>query len=148
MKRRIDIPRRRGQRRHSDDMWVYVAGPYRGKDKKETMANVQDARVAAIRVCRLGGFAVTPHLLCAGFDFENGLSDGDLKRAGQDGHNFWLSNMLDLLRQCDVVYVFNNSPTSKGTHKEIELAQFLDIPIVYTEQALYQLIIGEETNAD
>lgn len=148
MKRSPNSLRRRGQRRHSDSLWVYVAGPYRGKNKQETMANVQDARVAAIRVCRLGGFAVTPHLLCAGFDFEDGLTDGDLKRAGQDGHNFWLSNMLDLLRQCDVVYVFNNSPTSKGTHREIELAQSLNIPVVYTEQALYQLIIGEDTNAD
>lgn len=148
MKRRIDVLRRRGQRRHSDDLWVYIAGPYRGKNKKETMDNVQAARVAAIRVCRLGGFAVTPHLLCAGFDFEAGLDDRALELIGRDGHNFWLNNLLDLLRQCDVVYVHHNSPNSHGTQEEVKLAQFLNIPVVYTEQALYRLMIGEETNAD
>lgn len=140
--------RRRGMRRHSDSKWIYVAGPYRGINYEQTMENVKAARHAAIRVCRLGGFAVTPHLLCAGFDFEDGLSNADLERSGQGGHHFWLDNLLDLLRVCDVVYVFNNKADSKGTQAEIALANKLGIPVVYTETALYALIIGEDTNAE
>lgn len=140
--------RRRGMRRHSDSKWIYCAGPYRGKSYVQTMENVQAARTAAIRVCRLGGFAVTPHLLCSGFDFEEGLDNGTLEKLGRGGHHFWLDNLLDLLRVCDAVYVFGDSSSSEGTRTEIELAKALNIPVFYTEILLHQFLIGEETNAD
>lgn len=121
-------------RRHSPFKRVYLAGPYRGIDKAHTTANIQDARTHAIRVHKLGGFAITPHLLCALFDYD--IPDTFLEQSGRGGHRYWLDGLLDLLLYCDCVYVFNADPNSKGTAAEIDLATRNGIPVFYTEQEL------------
>ena len=125
-------------RRFSTHPRVYVAGPYRAPTPDQTRVNIETARAAALRVVNLGGFPVTPHLLCGMFDYD--IPDARLDQLGLGGHRFWLDGLLDLLLYCDCVLVFDNVNYSAGTEAEVELAHIHGIPVFYTAAELTQFI--------
>lgn len=110
---------------------VYIAGPYRGPTKQDIESNIQDARAAAISVCKLGFYPVCPHLNTAHFD-----------RYASDG--FFLEGTAQLLLKCDAVLVLKGYERSAGTTSEIAMAEREGIPIAFTLEALDTIITDQE----
>lgn len=97
---------------------VYICSPYRGDVER----NVSNAR----RYCRLavdeGCIPIAPHIYFTQF-----LDDAD-ERQRTTG----IEAGIELLLECDEVWVFGE-PT-EGMRKEIECAQYNDIPVYIHEQ--------------
>jgi hypothetical protein len=104
---------------------VYIAGPYRGCNAWVVENNIRRAEAAAMQVMASSGLdygsipnmvAVCPHSMYRYFD-------------GTLTQQFWLDATEELLRVCDIVYVFGRSEGSAGTTHEIRVAERLGIPV-------------------
>jgi hypothetical protein len=94
---------------------VYIAGPFRGASQWEQTLNIRLAETAALSVWRAGHVAICPHLNTA--NFQGALPD-----------EVWLKGDLEILKRCDGVLVVGDWSKSKGTLKEVKLADALNIP--------------------
>lgn len=97
----------------------YICGPYRAAFEDDVLTNILSARREAEFVIRSGGSALCPHLNTA-------LMGGIVP-----DENFLAMDLI-LLARCDVVYAIQNFQYSKGAKAEIEFAQKLGIPVVFS----------------
>ena len=105
---------------------VYVAGPYSG----DTDANIAKALFYADQLLEVGYVPYVPHLshywnLEYSHDYET-----------------WMGQCLEWVARCDaLVRVPGKSP---GADREVEHANYLNIPVFYTLQELYEYKPKEE----
>lgn len=96
---------------------IYIAGPYRGNNESDVLANILRAREYAIEVWKHGGVALCPHLntaLMGGLISDGTFLDGD----------------IELLSRCDALYLIRNSESSWGTQAELRFATEGSIPVL------------------
>lgn len=111
-------------------MLVYFAAPYSGHaDKEQLMLDFMTIS-GRYMLTYPGQHAVSPLF--------NHYSLKHVPEMGSDWE-FWKQYSTDLIRRCDklVVVQFEGWDTSKGVDGEIQLAQFLGIPIVYVRPENY-----------
>ena len=98
----------------------YIAGPYRSKTQDGVAYNVNAARAVALKYMKLGYAVICPHSNTAFMD--SMLPD-----------EFFLSMDICLMKRCDVVVAMKTYSESAGALYEIELAEELEIPIIYDD---------------
>lgn len=103
-------------------MKIYVAGPYTKGDVAE---NVRNAIITGNNLRALGHTPFIPHLT----HFWHLLVPHDIE--------FWYKYDLEWLKVCDAVFRLNGE--SHGADKEVELANQLNIPVVYDYAELIAL---------
>lgn len=103
----------------------YIAGAYRARTAWGIHANIVEAEAAAVDVADLGLFPVTPHKLGEHMD-------------GRFPDEFWLAGTMELMRRCDLVYVYSpiDEYQSDGTKAEVAEARRLGKPVLVGYQAL------------
>lgn len=105
----------------------YISGPYRAPFEDDVFTNILSARREAEFVIRSGGSALCPHL-------------NTMLMGGVVPDENFLQMDLILLARCDVVYAIQNFQYSKGAKAEIEFAQKLGIPVVFTRLEVLDII--------
>jgi hypothetical protein len=102
---------------------VYVAGPYRGKDRTEVAGNIYRARMVGIKLWEMGHAAIVPHLNTS--HFEEDCKAGDER---------YLSGDLEILARCDAIVMTPDWERSSGARNEHAFAIARKIPVfVYPE---------------
>ncbi len=112
----------------------YISGPYRATNANGVLTNISEARVEAMFIIENGACALCPHLNTA---FMDGLVPDD---------NF-LQMDLVLLARCDVVYAIGGWRNSRGAKAEVEFAQRLGIPVVYTRLEVLNIILSSSSSS-
>lgn len=111
----------------SDILKIYVCSPLRGDIEK----NIKKAE----NYCRFISLKYDAIPICPHIYFTRFLNDNeDIER--QMGMDFGLR----LLKDCDKMFVFNKNGISEGMHKEIEVAESLNIPIVYESSGVLDIV--------
>lgn len=82
------------------------------------------------------GFAT----FCPGYDFLGGLAAGDWE------YKDYFENNQPILERCDAVFLVPKWENSKGTKKEIEKANRLNIPIFNNEFMLREYFFHKQSN--
>jgi len=104
------------------DCLVYVASPCRAPTKEGHLINLDYAREALKdAVVTRGEVAVAPHLLYTQ------ILDDMIPSEAAVGMRIGLR----LLTQCDILAVYQDRGISEGMKREIELARFFGIEVVY-----------------
>ena len=98
---------------------LFVCGPYKGKDDRETSRNIANAGNMALGLWDAGYPTICPHLNTIGF--EKKIDDEELF---YEGH-------LRILEVCTLVVLLPRWKTSKGARAEVKRAKELGIPIIY-----------------
>lgn len=106
---------------------VYVAGPFRGKNAWEVENNIRRAEELAFKVWEMGVAAICPH--CNGRFFSGTLTDST-----------WLDGDLEIMRRCDAVILAPGWEKSEGTAAEIKEASSKGIPIFYNVGELFEWV--------
>lgn len=110
-------------------MLIFVCSPMRG-DRPYTTAkynkNLRNAAKYSKTVVDEGHIPITPHLY-----FKEFIDDHEPEEREKG-----LAMSLELLRQCDEVWVFDENGTSNGMKGEIELANQLGKPVRYRSSAV------------
>ena len=118
---------------------VYVAGPYRGKNRWHVQRNIHFARMKGIDLIAhcLNCYPVIPHLNTAEFDFSPTL--------GMVGDQFYLDGTLALMKKCDAVLLVTPDADkhSSGTASEVAHAELMGIPVFRTKTDLKRWANGE-----
>lgn len=96
-------------------MIIYLAGPYTGKDKGETVSNIAKARCVAHDCWEAGYATICPHMNTAEFD--------DIEPS-----TFYAGD-LEILERCDCVLLIPGWDASFGARLEVKHARRLGIPI-------------------
>lgn len=102
----------------SEDILVYIAGPYTG-NMNNRLDNVAVAERIAQHLLFVGYAVYCPHSMMDGWEQEPSLEYED----------FMQCDMV-ILERCDAVFTCPNWQGSKGARKEVERAEELDIPVV------------------
>ena len=84
---------------------IYVAGPYRGKDRWEVAQNIHRAEYAGLEIANVGGVPVIPHSNYSSFD-------------GTQTDDYWLKATTALLARCDAAYFIRGWTNSEGSKAE------------------------------
>lgn len=123
---------------------VYIAGPYRAKDKSGVTSNIKKAQTMALTVAtsghKYGAFPVCPHMNTAHFEDHSfavtQMSGGFVPPVPDE---YWLNGTMALMEQCDaVLLVHPHAGTySEGTRAEILRAIELGIPVYVRETMLF-----------
>lgn len=100
---------------------VYVAGAL-NSDAVGYIKNMNNMIVCSNKLRRMGFGVFVPCL-----DFLMGLLDGNFD------YKDYFDNSQAWLQVSDIMFVCPNWENSKGTRKEIELAEILKIPVVYND---------------
>lgn len=99
---------------------IFVSSPLRGDIEK----NIENAKKYCKKVLEdTGDIPIAPHVYFTQFlnadnEFENQLG---------------MDLGLELLSDCDEIWVFQDNGISEGMKMEIELAKRLEIPIIFTK---------------
>ena len=109
---------------------VYIAGAISDPDPVKMIANIRRGCEAGARLIKQGFTPFIPFCDFPVFLTEEG-KDITLKQIQEYS--------LGWLEVCEVVYVLPNSEHSKGTQHEIDVANHLDIPIVFSEADLWEM---------
>ena len=102
----------------SDKKIVYVAGPIRSKWRIKRWMNILRARNVAIKLWKVGFAAICPHLNSVTMRHhvdEEEFVDGD----------------LSFVKKADFLVVVDGWLTSVGSKREIEIAEFMKIPVYF-----------------
>ena len=99
---------------------AYIAGPYRSETPEGVRRNIAHARRVAEKYWRLGYAVFCPHLNSAHMD-------------GVVPDENFLAGDIIILKRCDVVVAMKTWAKSKGATKEIELADELEIEVIYDD---------------
>lgn len=99
---------------------AYIAGPYRSQSVHRIIENIAEAHQVAVKYWKLGYAVVCPHLNSA-------LMDGSVH------DEVFLAGDIEILKRCDVVVAMKSWDTSPGAKREIELADSLEIPVIYDD---------------
>ena len=97
-------------------IWIYIAGPYRGKTREDVRINIGFARIAAEQFWRHRVAAFCPHLNTGYMD--DLCPDGIFLEAG-----------LDMVRRCDGIYMLPKWRESQGALSERAWAVYWGKPI-------------------
>jgi hypothetical protein len=114
----------------------YVSGPYTGRSKGtigipivheimvwvRTVMNIVRARKVAIRVWKLGGTAICPHLNTMMFN------------ESEVGYHDYLDGDINILLRCDVMVLMNKWKESFGTAYEIGRATINGMDIILEDE--------------
>ena len=100
---------------------VYICSPYASQGIREE--NVKKAKRYCKAAIDRGCLPIAPHVF-----YTQILSD-DIEEERAAG----LRLGLELLKECDEIWVFQDNGISEGMKQEIELAKSLEIPIIYTK---------------
>lgn len=114
---------------------VYVAGPYSAKTQALRAQNVQNARMCADVINRMGAgrvLAIVPHFLSCGIN-DSGTEE------------FWYAATLELMERCDGVCMVRGWMTSKGAEQEYRRALEIGLPVAMTIEELPRLMRQMET---
>lgn len=111
----------------SDILKIYVCSPLRGDIEKNIKKAENHCRFISLKY---DAIPICPHIYFTRF-----LNDNeDIER--QMGMDFGLR----LLKDCDKMFVFDKNGISEGMHKEIEVAESLNIPIVYESSGVLDIV--------
>lgn len=99
---------------------AYIAGPYRAKNGRTVLQNISAAQAVAVKYWRKGFAVLCPHM-------NSQLLDGIVS----DEH--FLSAGLNMMRRCDIVVAMKNWSESEGASREIDLAEDLEMTIIYDD---------------
>lgn len=105
--------------RQTNDVWVYIASPYRIGNKAR---NVKRQEIAALRLGDLGYVPVWP--LCNHY----------IDRHHRRPETYWLSQDLKVLRGCNAL--LRLSGKSAGADMEVAFAHRHRIPVFYSVREL------------
>jgi hypothetical protein len=120
---------------------VYIAGPYRGITPWCVEQNIRNAEVAAFDMMEYSAYtwddhpklvAVCPHSMYRYFN--KTLTD-----------EFWIEATSELLRCCDLMYVFGDYKNSAGTLHEMEVARQNNIPICFNIEQVWDRALDMHT---
>lgn len=117
----------KGEYMRTKPIVFYISGPYRGSSESDVLNNIAAAREEGLFIIQKGGSFIAPHLNTA---FMGGVVPDE---------NF-LQMDLYLLARCDVVFAIERWQNSKGARAEVEFAQKLGIPVVYTRLEVLDVI--------
>lgn len=98
----------------------YIAGPYRAYGTRTVSSNIAVASAYAEKYWKLGYAVICPHMNSAHFD--GIVDDAEFLAAG-----------LEMVRRSDVVVAMHNWAESDGARREIELADELEIRVIYDD---------------
>ena len=115
---------------------IYVAGPYSADNIMDVLAHIRNGIETGAALIRKG-YAV----FCPFLDFLYALSWLGPSLTKQD----YQYNSLAWVDVCDVVFVLEGWEYSPGTMREIARAQELNIPVVFDDSELNNLLKGETT---
>lgn len=110
---------------------IYIAGALNA-DAVGYIQNMHRMIIWGRRVQKLGCGTFVP-----GLDFLAGLVHGDFE------YPDYFDNSQPWLEVSDAMFVTPKWENSKGTHKEIERAERLGIPVFYTIESLKEWLKGE-----
>ena len=99
---------------------AYIAGPYRSETPEGVRRNIAHARRVAEKYWRLGFAVFCPHLNSAHMD-------------GVVADAAFLAADIIILKRCDVVVAMKTWNRSKGATREVELADELQIEVIYDD---------------
>ncbi len=99
---------------------AYIAGPYRAGTYEGMVRNIRHAKRVAEKYWKLGYAVICPHMNSAHLD---GLVPDEV----------FLSAGLEMVRRSNVVVAMATWAASEGATKEIELADELEIEVVYDD---------------
>lgn len=103
---------------------VYVAGSYSADNVIQVLKNIREGIKMSAKLLKLGYSPFCPFLDHQFLFYEDITIEQMYKYS------------IDFLEVCDVMYVLPNSEQSKGTQKEILIANKLKIPVVYSIKEL------------
>ena len=103
-------------------MLIYVCSPFSAPTPEGILENIENAKTYCRRVVEQGRQPMAPHLLYPRFMNDNDPAQREL------GLDF----AKTLLRFCDEIWVFGDM-ISRGMCAELELADYLGIPIKHKE---------------
>lgn len=97
---------------------VYVAGPYRGKTRRDVAKNIQRAVDVGEEIANMGMVPMIPHAATGPLD---GVQDDE----------YWLDATMEMMIRCDAVYMMSDWGRSDGARLERDMAIELGIPVFY-----------------
>jgi hypothetical protein len=97
---------------------LYVAGPYRGRNREAVDLNIQTAKRVGALASEKGYACIVPHMNTAHLDQVTDKPDA-----------FWLGTTMEMLRVCKAVVLCPGWKNSIGTLAEIEEAGRLGLPV-------------------
>lgn len=103
---------------------IYVCSPLRGNEKENIKRAEEYCRKI---VLKLNAIPICPHIYFTRFLNDNSKIERELG----------LDLGQRLLKDCDRVFVFDDYGISEGMKKEIEVAESLNIPVIYTSGGNY-----------
>lgn len=100
---------------------IFVSSPLTGNEKE----NIERAKSYCRKVLlETGDIPIAPHVYFTQFlNFENPIE-----------RQLAMDMGLELLSECDQIWVFGENGLSNGMNIEIEFAKRLEIPIVYVDK--------------
>lgn len=111
---------------------IFVSGPYRDpRGEYYVNQNIQNARMWALSIWRMGGVALCPHLNTMLFGGAEGLGD-----------HVWLRGDLELLSRCDAIFFVPGWQHSEGCRKEFEFAMKHNIVPLNDLEDLGRFLLG------
>ena len=109
---------------------AYIAAPFTASTPEGIQSNVDYALQLAAEVNDAGNsevFAVVPHPM--GFAVNKRMKS-------KPPESFWYEGDIKLMKHCDVVVVGKGWKSSFGCCNEIDIAQSLEIPVIFHEIAV------------
>lgn len=108
---------------------IYIAGPYTAPTTEQRDSNIQTARYHCALLLKAGHYPFCPHTMTARFDDDY----------PEIGYEQYMQTFLHWLRFCDGVYPLDNWQKSKGTVRELKLADNMALPIYYDHTRVPQV---------
>jgi len=101
-------------------MRIYVAGKYSADNVIEVLHNIREGTKVSAKLIKMGHSPFCP-FLDHQFSFYEDISVPE-----------YYKYSIDFLKVCEAMLVLKGYETSKGTLKEIEIAEEMGIPIYYS----------------